>query len=116
MRALLKNISLFMIVVFAAFYCGNTVFIHSHLYQGHRITHSHPYLPGDHHSHNAVQILFIAEGNTTAYSVLPAHNIFVPDLVARLQNIVAEAPEHALENVEKLTHQQRGPPAAASFV
>lgn len=116
MRALLKNISIFMIVVFAAFCCGNTIFIHSHLYRGHRITHSHPYLPGDHHSHNAVQIVFIAESNTAANSVLPAHDIFVPDLDASLDNITAEAPEQALENVEILTHLQRGPPAAAFFV
>ncbi|GFI13798.1 hypothetical protein IMSAGC008_01332 [Muribaculaceae bacterium] len=49
----LQNISRALLLIFAFFYCGNTLFIHSHrLLDGERVVHSHPYLPGGQHSHS----------------------------------------------------------------
>lgn len=52
-RHRLEHIAAALLLVFASFYCGNTLFIHSHsLLDGERVVHSHPYLPGSHHSHS----------------------------------------------------------------
>lgn len=113
MRVALKNISAFLIAVFAVFYCGNTVFIHSHLYQGHRITHSHPYLPGSEHSHNAVELAFIAQSNEIATGAIAPSDIVSPALQAVLLAVIECGVNIDLEPVEIAFCTVRGPPAAA---
>mgnify|MGYP000830443604 CR=1 FL=1 len=66
MRMLNRNIATLLIGVFAFFFCGNTVFIHSHVVNGARVVHSHPFLPGDHHGHTQNALHFIAAYNLMA--------------------------------------------------
>lgn len=71
MRLHIKKIAAFMVVVFAMFICGNTFFIHTHYSDdGRKITHSHPYLPGQSHHHTANALQCIANANATAQSML----------------------------------------------
>ena len=44
-----------LIVVFVYYYVGNTAFVHTHVVDNFLVTHSHPYLPGMHHSHTEAQ-------------------------------------------------------------
>ena len=56
MKRLLSNIVKYvLIVVFVYYYVGNTAFVHTHVVDNFLITHSHPYLPGMHHSHTEAQ-------------------------------------------------------------
>lgn len=56
---MVKNISnivkYVLIVVFVYYYVGNTAFVHTHVVDHFLVTHSHPYLPGMHHSHTEAQ-------------------------------------------------------------
>ncbi len=48
-----RHIAWFLLVLFAMFFCGNTLFIHTHrLFDGHTEVHSHPFMPGTAHSHS----------------------------------------------------------------
>ncbi|WP_300698155.1 hypothetical protein [Bacteroides sp.] len=56
---------------------GNTAFTHTHIINDYLVTHSHPFLPGMHHSHNAAEIETVALFNaffidaTTSLPVVP---------------------------------------------
>lgn len=57
-----------LLVVFAAFACGNTLCVHTHVDKdGGVVTHSHPYLPSAHHSHSAAQLLTLAALNALSF-------------------------------------------------
>lgn len=57
------------LLLFVNFMFSNTVFIHSHTTDdGRTVTHSHPYLPSSHHSHNAQSLSLISLLNLTAAS------------------------------------------------
>lgn len=59
--------------IFAWFYCGNTLFLHSHIYQGRTIVHSHPYLPSDTHTHTSLALQSIAAFNAASTAMdIPA--------------------------------------------
>ena len=59
---------------------SNTVFIHSHITDdGHRVTHSHPYLPPSHHSHSSQSLSLISLLNLTAASVEMSGHTPVPN-------------------------------------
>lgn len=59
------------LLLFVNFMFSNTVFIHSHTTDdGRTVTHSHPYLPSSHHSHNAQSISLISLLNLTAASAV----------------------------------------------
>lgn len=64
--------------IFAWFYCGNTLFLHSHMYEGHRIIHSHPYLPSDNHTHSSQAMQSIAALNATASAMNTPGQIELP--------------------------------------
>ncbi len=66
---LMRLMSILMLVVFANFYCGNSMFMHSHTLNGHTIVHSHPMLPGSQHSHSASQIQIISLSNLMVQSM-----------------------------------------------
>ncbi|MDE6525764.1 MAG: hypothetical protein K2L75_00790 [Muribaculaceae bacterium] len=78
-----------LLLVFVNFVFSNTVFIHSHHISGGRsVTHSHPYLPSSHHSHNAQELSLIASFNMTAASAMEAD--FAPVFSAPLCYTVIE--------------------------
>lgn len=55
-------IAILLTVLFAAYYSGSTLFVHTHFTGfGHGlVTHSHPYLPDNHHSHSTNEFDAIA--------------------------------------------------------
>ena len=110
MRVLTRNISAFMIAIFAIFFCGNTAFIHSHIIQGHRITHSHPYAPGPEHTHSAEAIQFIAQANMTAASMDAAAPILVENLEPRFLRIVEIQVQAQARVTDSRDNLLRGPP------
>ncbi len=63
-----KLLTLLLMLLFAGYYSGSTLFIHTHIINSGAITHSHPYLPDKDHSHstNEYEVLsllcdFVAE-------------------------------------------------------
>lgn len=54
-RLLSNTVKYLLIVVFAYYYVGNTAFVHTHVVDHFLVTHSHPYLPGTHHSHTEAE-------------------------------------------------------------
>ncbi len=66
-----KLIAVLLLGVFAFFYCGNTLCVHTHILGDSVIVHSHPYLPSGHHSHSGQSLDSIA-GFNSALSVMEA--------------------------------------------
>lgn len=54
-RFFINIVKYLLIVVFVYYYIGNTAFIHTHIVHTYLITHSHPFLPGMHHSHSQIE-------------------------------------------------------------
>ncbi len=54
--------AMLLILLFAAYYCGSTLFVHSHLIGlGDKVvTHSHPFLPNSNHTHTDYEFNAIA--------------------------------------------------------
>ena len=54
--------AMLLILLFAAYYCGSTLFVHSHLigFGDKIVTHSHPYLPNSNHTHTDYEFNAIA--------------------------------------------------------
>ena len=69
-KGAVKSITWILLLVFAYFYCGNTLFIHTHIQDGQRIVHSHPYQPTDSHTHSAQAFQSIASANVVGASVV----------------------------------------------
>ncbi len=55
--------AIFLVLLFAAYYCGSTLFAHSHYTWHGLVTHSHPFSPKAHHSHTDVEFNTIAALN-----------------------------------------------------
>ena len=55
--------AIFLVVLFAAYYCGSTLFVHSHNTWHGLITHSHPFSPKNHHSHTEYEFDTLAALN-----------------------------------------------------
>lgn len=55
--------AIFLVVLFAAYYCGSTLFMHSHNTWHGIVTHSHPFSPKSHHSHTDCEFETIAALN-----------------------------------------------------
>ena len=47
-------------LIFTNYYCGTTLFIHTHFFAWGAVTHSHPYLPSNHHSHSDAEYQALA--------------------------------------------------------
>lgn len=74
-RLLINILKGLLIVVFVYYYLGNTAFVHTHIINDYLITHSHPFLPGMHHSHNEAGLETVALFNAIcldASAALPA--------------------------------------------
>lgn len=92
MRALTKITALWLVGVFAFFYGGNTLFMHSHFADGHRVVHSHPYLPGSTHSHTDTVMHFLSAANQAAAAMAASESVTAPEPFRRPCGEAAEAP------------------------
>lgn len=110
MKVTVRKISALMIVVFAMFVCGNTLFIHSHTLNGHKVTHSHPYLPGEAHQHSATAFQYLAGTNAAAYSMVASATINVNATGFRCIGRINSLPEKAFKVSENDCSLTRGPP------
>lgn len=110
MRMLNRNIATLLIGVFAFFFCGNTVFIHSHVVNGARVVHSHPCLPGDHHQHSQNALHLIAAYNLMAATMECAEAVHLQQPARALLESVGMMPvlECAPAHIDALPG--RGPP------
>ena len=61
--------------IFAFFFCGNTLCLHTHIIEGNKIVHSHPYIPSSHHSHSTQALESIAGFNATLLAMQAADEI-----------------------------------------
>lgn len=111
MRMLNRNIATLLIGVFAFFFCGNTVFIHSHVVNGARVVHSHPFLPGDHHGHTQNALHFIAAYNLMAATMECGETVDLQQPARVLQGCVEMQP--VIDCAPALTDVRpvRGPPS-----
>lgn len=81
MEKRLKNIARLLLVVFLFFYCGNTLFIHTHIGEaGNRIVHSHPYFPNSQHSHSSNALWLIAFSNAALSAAQSSEEITLPNI------------------------------------
>ena len=74
-----RYIAAIMLAVFAFFYCGNTLFLHTHTgEEGHRIVHSHPYFPNAQHTHSSNALWLIALSNAAVTSAQRSGELILP--------------------------------------
>jgi hypothetical protein len=100
-----------MLGIFAWFYCGNTLFLHTHVAEGHKIVHSHPYLPSDSHSHSSQALQSIAAFNATAASMDTPYQAEMPKPVSITTYIqVVHTKLHVIAHIH--TAGGRAPPVA----
>ena len=55
-----RFLAILLTLLFAVYYSGSTLFIHTHFINSGTITHSHPYLPDKGHSHSANEYELLA--------------------------------------------------------
>lgn len=77
-------------VLFAAYYCGSTLFVHSHVTWQGVVTHSHPYLPSAGHSHTDAQYGLISLLNLILLE--PAAEQAVPEAYASMTAVLQTPP------------------------
>lgn len=103
-------ITVLLTMLFASYYSGSTLFIHTHclgLGQG-TITHSHPYLPGNNHSHSAND--FEALALLTDIVTEEIQFVDVPANEEILLNVLYNQPVSLCATAELLTAGPRAPP------
>jgi len=108
-----RNIAWFLLVLFAMFFCGNTLFVHTHrLFDGQIETHSHPFLPGSAHSHSDAGFQAIAQINA-ALAVIDREPLAETPRVPqrKVRRYVREAV--GLRTVFTVLRKGRAPPIAA---
>ena len=75
--------------LFIGFYVSNTLFLHTHYYQGHAVTHSHPYAKNSEglpdHTHSTNDLRVISAFNASVY--FPAETVLLED-VCRIPVVV----------------------------
>ncbi len=103
-------IAILLTILFAAYYSGSTLFVHTHFIGLGRgtVTHSHPYLPDNHHSHSANEFDALAslDDITTEeieFTTLPSENEV-------LLNIFIVQPVSIGSPVDQLSAGSRAPP------
>lgn len=109
-KGAIKVITWILLCVFAYFYCGNTLFMHTHIQDGYRIVHSHPYQPTDSHSHSAQAFQNIASANMAGSSILASTPLRCCCLVSDYCLLMAEALRNAPVHVELNLFSGRAPP------
>lgn len=104
-------IAIVLTVLFAAYYSGSTLFVHTHFIGFGRgtVTHSHPYLPDSHHSHSANE--FDAIANLSDILTEEIEFTSVPDEDEILLNIFIVEPLSFCLTIDRFSVGPRAPPA-----
>ena len=78
-----RILAIFLVTLFATYYCETTFFVHTHTFHWGSVTHSHPYHPSAKHSHDQIECQAIsALSNITVCMVsVTAPLLFVPALI-----------------------------------
>ncbi|MBD5276264.1 MAG: hypothetical protein HDS30_01190 [Bacteroides sp.] len=100
-----------LLVLFALYYAGSTLFVHSHRTWHGIETHSHPYLPNSTHNHSDAEFSLISMLNTILTEPTQGQELPVP--VERLEAILPIMPEAAGAAVCGATAAGRAPPFVA---
>lgn len=100
-----------LLALFAVYYCGSTLFVHSHRTLHGIETHSHPYLPSATHNHSDAEFSLISMLNTILTE--PAGDTEVPLPGECLEAILPIMPEAAGAAVCTATTEGRAPPSVA---
>jgi len=114
MRSFNRNIATLLIGVFAFFFCGNTVFMHSHVVNGSRIVHSHPFKHGDQHSHTQNALLLITSANATAATMEAVHEFHAPEPELSTLGSVTLQIDSDVVAIDNMLSTLRGPPALSA--
>ena len=108
-----RNIAWFLLVLFAMFFCGNTLFFHTHrLFDGHTEVHSHPLIPGTSHSHSGCAFQAIAHINAAMAAVDRTPSAEIPGVSERKIYLVFHD-KIGLNPVFTDLRKGRSPPVAA---
>lgn len=110
-----RIVTSFILCLFVNFVLSNSVFMHTHVgADGHRITHSHPYMPSGQHSHQAAQFDQIAGFNAAAAAFdVPAAPAAVPYRTATVCTAGLTVLHEATAGVASCA--LRGPPACGNL-
>ncbi|MDE6498004.1 MAG: hypothetical protein K2L21_05030 [Muribaculaceae bacterium] len=100
-----------MLVLFALYYCGSTLFVHSHRTWHGIETHSHPYLPNSTHNHSDAEFSLISMLNTILTEA--ADSLEIPAPAECTETILLIMPEAAGEVACVATAEGRAPPFIA---
>ncbi|MDE6109124.1 MAG: hypothetical protein K2F72_02425 [Muribaculaceae bacterium] len=100
-----------MLVLFALYYCGSTLFVHTHRTWRGVETHSHPYLPSASHNHSDAEFSLISMLNTILAE--PAADADVPQPGDGPEAILLIMPEAAGAVACVATAEGRAPPFIA---
>lgn len=108
-----RHIAALLLLIFAAFACGNTLCVHSHVNaDGGVVTHSHPYLPSSGHSHSAAQLLTLAAVNAIGFeSADGVAGIMAPQQLCTTVHAVAAPAAKCAAGLD--TRSLRAPPVIA---
>lgn len=91
------------------YYVGNTAFIHTHTFQNYTITHSHPFIPGSHHSHSSgEEVETIAMFNAIIALATPLIAVLVQLALLRVIFLLCRIIVHSRK---VFSHLLRAPPA-----
>lgn len=100
-----------LLALFALYYCGSTLFVHSHHTWHGLETHSHPYLPNSSHSHSDVQFSLISMLNTILTE--PSQDVEVPERGECGETTLMIMPQARAVLACVATAQGRAPPFVA---
>lgn len=114
MKGIKRHIGTLLLVLFASYYAGITVFRHVHRLNGSTIVHSHPYTDGGNHTHSAADLQFIQQ--LSAFLSLAAAAVaFFLGCPYRLTSLFLPRPIFRPAEMPREAKSLRGPPATAFF-
>jgi len=104
-----RLIGIFLLGVFAFFYCGNTLFVHSHSLGDHMVVHSHPYIPSGHHTHTQGALDSLAGFNAALLSMEAGESAVID--IPEVKAVTIEPHSHVTKSESHpLFRQWRAPP------
>lgn len=110
-RKLQRLIAAIMVMIFAAYYCETTLFVHTHRCQGGGVmTHSHPFVPGSGHTHSAAECVFLSVAGNFV-SDTPPSTVCIAAAILSVLAVFACAPVRRHIAGHHLFNSLRAPPA-----
>ncbi len=88
--------------------------MHSHVVNGSRIVHSHPFQSGDQHSHTQNALLLIASANATAATMEATHEFYAPAPELCALGSVTLRTDESVVAIDNMLSTLRGPPALSA--